>query len=45
VEDLQGRHSEAMPAYREAIRTAPKSEAAAEAKAYMDNAYRRKEKA
>ncbi len=45
VEDLQGHHAEALPAYREAIRTAPKSEAAAEAKSYMDSPYRRKEKA
>jgi tetratricopeptide (TPR) repeat protein len=45
VEDLQGHHAEAVPAYREAIRTAPKSEAANEAKSYLDNPYRRKEKA
>jgi tetratricopeptide (TPR) repeat protein len=45
VQDLQGRHADAMPAYREAIKTAPKSEAAAEAKGYMDTPYRRKEKA
>jgi len=45
VEDLQGHHADAVPAYREAIRTAPKSEAAAEAKGYMGNPYRRKEKA
>lgn len=45
VNDLQGHHAEAVPAYREAIRTAPKSEAASEAKNYMENPYRRKEKA
>jgi tetratricopeptide (TPR) repeat protein len=44
VQDLQGHHAEAVPAYREAIRTAPKSEAAAEAKGYMDRPYKRKEK-
>ncbi len=44
VEDLQGHHAEAMPAYREAIKAAPKSEAAAEAKGYLENPYRRKEK-
>ena len=45
VQDLQGHHAEAVPAYREAIRTAPKSEAAAEAKDYMETPYRRKTKA
>jgi len=45
VQDLQGHHAEALPAYREAIRTAPKSEAAAEAKDYMETPYRRKAKA
>jgi epoxyqueuosine reductase len=45
VQDLQGHHSEALLAYREAIKAAPKSEAAAEAKAYMESPYRRKEKA
>jgi len=45
VEDLQGHHAAAVPAYREAIKAAPKSEAATEAKGYMDNPYRRKEKA
>ncbi len=45
VEDMEGHHAEAVPAYREAIRTAPKSEAASEAKNYIDTPYRRKEKA
>lgn len=44
VEDLQGHHAAALPAYREAIKTAPKSEAAAEAKGYIDAPYHRKEK-
>jgi len=42
VQDLQGHHSAAVPAYREAIKTAPKSEAAEEARGYMDNPYHRK---
>jgi epoxyqueuosine reductase len=45
VEDLQGHHAEALSAYREAIKTAPKSEAATEAKGYMDTPYHRKDKA
>ncbi len=45
VQDLQGHHADAVPAYREAIKVAPKSEAAAEAKSYMDSPYHRKEKA
>ena len=45
VQDLQGHHAAAIPAYREAIKAAPKSEAAAEAKGYMDSPYRRKERA
>ena len=45
VQDLQGHHAEALPAYREAIKVAPKSEAAAEAKGYMESPYHRKERA
>jgi epoxyqueuosine reductase len=45
VHDLQGRHDEAVSAYREAILMAPKSEAALEAKGYIEAPYRRKEKA
>lgn len=45
VQDLQGHHNDALPAYREAIKVAPKSEAAAEAKGYIESPYRRKEKA
>jgi tetratricopeptide (TPR) repeat protein len=44
VQDLQGHHADALPAYREAIKVAPKSEAASEAKSYIDSPYRRKEK-
>jgi tetratricopeptide (TPR) repeat protein len=44
VEDLQGHHAAALLAYREAIKTAPKSEAAAEARSYLESAYRRKNK-
>ncbi len=42
VYDLQGKHEDAVQAYRETVRTAPKSEAASEAKGYMANPYRRK---
>ena len=45
VQDLQGNHAEALTAYREAINVAPKSEAAAEAKGYMEAPYRRRDKA
>ena len=45
VQDLQGHHADALPAYRQAIKTAPKSEAAAEAKGYIESAYHRKDKA
>jgi epoxyqueuosine reductase len=45
VEDLQGRHRDAMHAYREAISVAPKSEAAAEAKGYIESPYHRKDRA
>ena len=44
IEDLQGDHDAAIAAYREAIKAAPKSEAAEEAKGYTNNPYRRKEK-
>jgi len=44
VQDLQGRHAQAVLAYREAIRTAPKSDAAAEAKGYIESPYHRKDK-
>jgi tetratricopeptide (TPR) repeat protein len=42
VYDLQGNHLEAIQAYRETVKTAPKSEAADEAKGYISNPYRRK---
>ncbi len=42
VYDLQGDHREATDAYRQSIKTAPKSEVAAEAKSYISNPYRRK---
>ena len=42
VYDLQGRHKDAVAAYRETMKTAPKSEAAVEAKSYISNPYRRK---
>lgn len=42
VYDLQGRHDEAIQAYRETMRTAPNSEPALEAKGYISNPYRRK---
>ncbi len=42
VYDLQGKHEDAVQAYRETVRTAPKSEAASEAKGYIANPYRRK---
>jgi epoxyqueuosine reductase len=41
IHDLQGQHSEAIEAYREAVKTAPKSPAAAEAQGYMGKPYRR----
>ena len=40
--DLQGNHQDAIQAYRATMRTAPKSAAATEAKAYISNPYRRK---
>lgn len=42
VYDLQGDHRQAIGAYRETMKTAPKSEAAEEAKGYISNPYRRK---
>ena len=42
VYDLQGRRQDAVAAYRETMRAAPKSEAAIEAKSYISNPYRRK---
>jgi len=45
VEDLQGHHRDAVNAYREAIRAAPKSEAAVEAKGYVESPYHRKDRA
>ncbi len=44
VYDLQGNHSEAIGAYRETMKTAPKSEAASEAKGYINSPYRRRQK-
>ncbi|HEY3939970.1 MAG TPA: tRNA epoxyqueuosine(34) reductase QueG [Bryobacteraceae bacterium] len=42
VYDLKGNHQAALGPYREAIKTAPKSEAAAEAKGYISHPYHRK---
>ncbi len=42
IYDLKGDHKSAKEAYREAVSTAPQSEAAAEAKGYLSNPYRRK---
>lgn len=42
VYDLQGNHQDAIQAYRETMKTAPKSEAALEAKSYISSPYRRK---
>lgn len=41
IHDLQDRHAEAIEAYREAVKAAPKSPAAAEAQGYMEKPYRR----
>ena len=43
--DLQGKHTEAVQAYRMAMRTAPESEIASEAKGYSSHPYHRKSKA
>ncbi|MBV9294335.1 MAG: tetratricopeptide repeat protein [Acidobacteriaceae bacterium] len=40
--DLQGNHQQAIGAYRETMKTAPKSQAATEASTYISNPYRRK---
>ncbi|HEX3685685.1 MAG TPA: tetratricopeptide repeat protein [Bryobacteraceae bacterium] len=45
VYDLQGKHQAAVQAYRETMKTAPKSEAALEAKSYISSPYRRKRNA
>lgn len=42
VYDLEGKHQDAIHAYRETMKAAPKSEAALEAKGYISNPYRRK---
>jgi len=42
VYDLEGKHQDAIQAYRETMKTAPKSEAALEAKSYISSPYRRK---
>jgi tetratricopeptide (TPR) repeat protein len=42
IHDLLGDHEEAIQAYREAMKTAPRSEAAAEAKGYISNPYHRR---
>jgi tetratricopeptide (TPR) repeat protein len=45
VYDLEGKRQNAVEAYRETVKTAPKSEAALEAKTYMSSPYRRKRNA
>lgn len=45
VYDLQGKHQDAIQAYRETMKTAPKSEAALEAKSYISSPYHRKRNA
>lgn len=45
VYDLEGKHQDAVQAYRETMKTAPRSEAALEAKGYISNPYRRKRNA
>ncbi len=42
--DLKGNHAEAKSAYQEVIHAAPDSELASEAKVYLENGYKRKEK-
>lgn len=42
VYDLVGNRKDAIEAYRETMKTAPRSDAAAEAKSYISNPYRRK---
>jgi tetratricopeptide (TPR) repeat protein len=41
IQDLEGRHSEAIEAYREAMKTAPHSGAAEEAHGYIKKPYHR----
>jgi len=41
IHDLQGRHAEAIEAYREAVKTAPRSPAAEEAQGYIKKPYHR----
>ncbi|MBV9303702.1 MAG: tetratricopeptide repeat protein [Acidobacteriaceae bacterium] len=45
VYDLEGKHAQAIEAYRETMRTAPESAAALEAKSYISSPYRRKRSA
>jgi tetratricopeptide (TPR) repeat protein len=42
VYDLEGKHQDAVQAYRQTVKAAPKSEAAEEAKSYISNPYHRK---
>jgi tetratricopeptide (TPR) repeat protein len=42
VYDLEGKRQDAVQAYRQTVKTAPKSEAAVEAKSYISSPYRRK---
>ena len=44
VYDLQGKHGEAVAAYRASMRTAPSSDVAEEAKGYIANPYKKKPK-
>jgi len=41
IQDMQGRHPEAIEAYKEAVKTAPQSPAAEEAQGYIKKPYRR----
>jgi tetratricopeptide (TPR) repeat protein len=45
VYDLEGKRQDAVQAYRETVKTAPKSDAAEEAKSYISSPYRRKRNA
>jgi len=40
--DLKGNHDQAIPAYKQAIAFAPKSDAAGESKRYISTPFRRK---
>ena len=42
IYDLKSEHSQAIPAYRQAMQLAPQSDAAAEAKGYISSPYRRR---